>query len=50
MPPELMPSDQSPCSYAKYLCEKAAHLQAWQVDLEAAEAELERQKEELACL
>jgi len=31
-----------------YLREKAAHLQAWQVDLEATEAEPERQRQELA--
>ena len=38
---ELMPPDQSPRSRAAYLQEKANCLRAQQVDLEAAEAELE---------
>ena len=42
--PRLMPPDQSPCSHAIYLSEKADHLRARQVDLEAGEVELERQR------
>ena len=41
---ELTPSDRSPHSHANYLWEKAVRLQAQQVDLEAVEAELERQR------
>ena len=40
----LMPSDQSPHSHTAYLQEKADRLHTWQVDLEAAEAELESQR------
>jgi hypothetical protein len=42
--PGLMPPDQSPRSRAIYLQEKADRLRARQVDLEAAEAELECQR------
>jgi hypothetical protein len=45
-----MSSDQSPCSHMNYLQEKATRLQAWQVDLEAVEAELELRRQELARL
>ena len=46
--PEFTPLDQSPCSHAIYLQEKVDRLWAWQVDLEAAEVELERQRLDLA--
>jgi hypothetical protein len=42
--PELTPLDLSPHSRANYIQDKANHLQAWQVDLEATEAELEHQR------
>jgi hypothetical protein len=42
--PELTPLDQSPYNDTIYPQEKADHLRAWQVDLEAVEAELERQR------
>jgi len=42
--PGLTPLDQSPHSLAAYLQEKADRLRARQVDLEATEAELERQR------
>jgi hypothetical protein len=46
--PRLTPSDQSPCSCTTYLQEKEDHLRARQVDLEAVEAELECQRQDLA--
>jgi hypothetical protein len=45
---KLMPSDQGPRSHANHLWEKAARLQARQVDLEAIEEELKRQRQNLA--
>jgi hypothetical protein len=42
--PGLTPLDQSPCSCVAHLQEKEDCLRALQVDLEAAEAEIERQK------
>jgi hypothetical protein len=42
--PELTSLDQSPHSHAIYLQEKTDHLRALHVDLEAVEAELERQR------
>jgi hypothetical protein len=46
--PELTPLDQSPHSHAIYLQEKVDCLRALHVDLEAAEAELERQRQDFA--
>jgi hypothetical protein len=46
--PGLTPSDQSPRSHAANLQEKVNRLRARQVDLEAAEAELERQRQDFA--
>jgi hypothetical protein len=43
-----MPLDQSPHSHVAYLQEKADHLRARQVNLEAVEAELERQRLDFA--
>jgi hypothetical protein len=48
--PMLTPPDQSPRSSANYLQEKVARLHAQQVDLEAAEAELKLQRQELVWL
>ena len=46
--PRLTPLDQSPRSHAAYLQEKRDRLWARQVDLEAAEAELEHQRQDHA--
>ena len=46
--PKLMPPDLSPRSHTNYLQEKADRLRARQVDLEATEAEIEHQRQDLA--
>jgi hypothetical protein len=46
--PGLTPSDQSPRSRVAYLQEEEDHLRARQVDLEAAEADLKHQRQDLA--
>lgn len=44
---EVMALDLSPTSHVAYLWEKAKRLKAWQIDLEAERADLERWKEEI---